>query len=165
MTELAWYRDGHARALILFRYLPWLAALNLAWEAAHVRLYTIWTEAAPAYIAFSVLHCTLGDILIGGAALLLALVFGRERALARWHWPRIALLTVVFGASYTIFSEWMNITILRSWVYSDAMPTVALGSFRLGLTPLAQWLVVPTLALYLAQRTVGRRNRNEQAPA
>jgi hypothetical protein len=165
MTDLAWYRDRDARALILFGYLPWLAGLNLAWEAAHVRLYTIWTEAEPGYIAFSVVHCTLGDILIGGAALLLALILGREGALARWHWPRIALLTVVFGAGYTIFSEWMNITLLRSWIYADAMPTVAIGGFRLGLTPLAQWLVVPPLALYLAQRTVGIRNRNEQAPA
>ena len=165
MTEPIWYRDRNARVFILYGYLPWLAGLNLAWEAAHVRLYTIWTEAEPAYIAFSVLHCTLGDILIGGAALVLALILGRERALERWLWARIALLTVVFGAGYTIFSEWMNITLLRSWTYAEVMPTVEIGSFRLGLTPLAQWLVVPPLSLYLARRTVGKRSRNEQAPA
>jgi hypothetical protein len=139
MTALAWCLDRNARALILFGSVPWLAGLNLAWEAAHVRLYTIW--------------------------LLLALIAGREGALARWRWPRIGLLTVVFGVSYTVFSEWMNITLLRSWTYADAMPTVAIGGFELGVTPLAQWLVVPPLALYLARRTIRKRNRNEQAPA
>jgi hypothetical protein len=56
MSGLAWYRDRDARAVILFGYLPWLAGLNLAWEVAHVRLYTLWTEAEPSYIAFAVLH-------------------------------------------------------------------------------------------------------------
>lgn len=151
MKEAAWYRDRGARALILLRYLPWMAVLNLAWEAGQVPLYTLWTQAEPAYIAFSVGHCTLGDVLIGGAALLLALVLGQEGALARWHWPRITLLTVVFGAGYSVFSEWMNITLLRSWTYTESMPTIELGRFALGVTPLAQWLLVPPLALYLAR--------------
>jgi hypothetical protein len=33
------------------------------------------------------------------------------------------------------------------------MPTIELGRFELGVTPLAQWLLVPPLALYLARRT------------
>jgi hypothetical protein len=41
------------------------------------------------------------------------------------------LLTVVFGTGYTIFSEWMNITLLRSWIYADAMPTIAIGGSSL----------------------------------
>jgi len=125
--------------------------LNLAWEAAHVRLYTLWTEAEPAYIAFSVLHCAMGDVLIGGLALLLALIVGREGELPRWRWPRIALLAVIFGVGYAIFSEWMNITILRTWVYGEAMPRLNIGTFEIGLTPLAQWLVLPPLALHLAR--------------
>jgi hypothetical protein len=28
--------------MILRRYLPWLAGLNLAWEIAQLPLYTIW---------------------------------------------------------------------------------------------------------------------------
>ena len=147
-----WFQDRHAWRLILLGYVPWLAGLNLAWEAAHVRLYTLWYEAEPAYIAFSVLHCTLGDVLIGATALFTALIAARESSLARWHWCRIAVLTTLIGLAYTVFSEWMNITWLRSWTYADSMPKLELAGFELGLTPLAQWLVVPPAALYLAAR-------------
>lgn len=161
MNRPSWYRDRSAWKFILAAYLPWLAGLNFAWEVAHVRLYTLWTQAEPAYIAFSVLHCTLGDILIGGLALVLALVAGREGPLAGWRWRPIALLTVSFSAGYTVFSEWMNITLLRSWTYSDAMPTLDVAGFELGLTPLAQWLVLPPLALYLANVFASRPARRE----
>lgn len=146
-----WYRDGPALWMIGLGYLPWLAGLNLAWEAGHVRLYTLWTEAEPAYIAFSVVHCTLGDVLIGAIALLVALITGREGALARWRWQRIAVVTALAGVAYTVFSEWMNLTLLRSWTYAESMPTLDLAGFDLGLSPLAQWLVVPPLSLYLAR--------------
>jgi hypothetical protein len=156
VSRALWFRDRRAWRLIAWRYLPWLAVLNLAWEAGHVRLYTLWTDAEPAYIAFSVAHCTVGDVLIGGVALLLALILSREAALAEWRWLRIALLTLVFGVAYTIFSEWMNLTVLRSWTYADAMFRVRLGGLEIGLTPLLQWLVVPPVSLYLA-RAASRR--------
>lgn len=149
---MLWYRDPGARSFVLLRYVLWLGGVNLAWETAQLPLYTLWKEASPAYVAFSVVHCTLGDVLIGSAALVLALVFGRERALAHWHWTRIAALTVLIGAGYTVFSEWMNITVLRSWTYAESMPTLEAAGFELGLAPLLQWLVVPPLALYAARK-------------
>lgn len=149
----AWYRDRDARRFIVLRYLPWLAGLSLGWEVLHTPLYTIWAEATPGYLAFAILHCTAGDVLIGGAALVLALLLVRPAGLAKWPWRRIALLSVIFGASYTVYSEWVNITVLRSWGYAESMPTVRLGEFRLGVLPLAQWLLVPPLALYLALRS------------
>ncbi|HKB46619.1 MAG TPA: hypothetical protein VKC57_02915 [Ktedonobacterales bacterium] len=81
-----WYRDHAALSLIARRYLPWLAGLNLAWELAQLPLYTIWREANAGYIAFAVAHCTVGDILIGAAALALALIATRAGPLARWRW-------------------------------------------------------------------------------
>jgi hypothetical protein len=152
-----WHRDRDARSLIALRFLPWLAALSLAWEIGHAPLYTLWTEAAPGYIAIAVLHCTAGDVLIGTSALLLVLIVRREGPLARWSWTRIAALTAVFAAAYTVFSEWMNVEVLRSWTYADSMPRIFLGQFELGLTPLAQWLVLPPLALYFARKTYAVR--------
>lgn len=148
-----WYRDPSSRHLIFVGYLPWLAGLNLLWEIGHISLYTLWNEAEPAYIASAVVHCTLGDIMIGSMALLLALILTRARASTHWRWRTIAAITALLGAGYTIFSEWMNISVLRSWNYSDSMPTLSLGAFELGLTPLAQWLILPPLALALAKRT------------
>ncbi len=159
MSAALWYRDRAAWRLIGRAYLPWFAALNLAWEAAHVRLYALWQEAELAYIAFSVMHCALGDVLIGSIALLLALIAGREGPLARWRWRRTGLLTLVFGVGYTVFSEWMNITILRSWTYGESMPRLQLGSLEIGVSPLLQWLVVPPAALWLARYAVGGQPR------
>ena len=148
---MSWYRDRATLRWIAARYLPWMLALNLAWEAAHVRLYTLWQEAEAAYIAFSVVHCALGDVLIGIAALVVALVLARAPSVAHWRWARVAAMTSLAGVAYAIFSEWMNITLLRSWAYTKSMPTLEIGGFEIGLTPLAQWLLLPPLALLLAR--------------
>jgi hypothetical protein len=101
--------------------------------------------------AFSVAHCTLGDMLIGVFTLGLALLLGRERSPEEWRWRRVALVSALLGAGYTVFSEWLNVAVLRSWVYAEAMPTLRVGIVELGITPLAQWLVIPPSALYSAR--------------
>ena len=153
MSAAAWYPDRDARSLIVFAYLPWLGALNLAWETAQLPLYTLWSEASAVAIAFSVVHCTAGDIAIGAAALIMVLVAGRERALSRWRWRRIAVWTALAGAAYTVFSEWNNTAILGSWAYSELMPELKVAGINIGLSPLLQWLVLPPLALYLAAKS------------
>jgi hypothetical protein len=145
-----WYRDAAARTLVLRRYLPWLVGFSLAWEIAQLPLYTLWKQATPAYVAFAVAHCMIGDVLIGSASLAAALVVTRAPALAGWQWRRIALITAIVATSYTAFSEWMNTLVLRSWAYSELMPRVSLGDIELGVSPLAQWLVIPPLTLWLA---------------
>ena len=131
-------------------YLLVIAGGNLAWEAAHLPLYTIWWTGTASENAFAVFHCTGGDILIALAALSLALFLAGDR-----HWPshnyhQVALLTVGFGVAYTIFSEWLNIVIRAAWAYSELMPVVPV--IDTGLSPLLQWIVVPLIALYLARR-------------
>jgi len=83
-----------------------------------------------------------------------ALILGRERAVTQWHWRRIAVWTALAGVAYTVFSEWTNTAILGSWAYSELMPTLKVGGIELGASPLAQWLLLPPLALYLARRAV-----------
>jgi hypothetical protein len=145
-----WYRDPAARSLILRRYLPWLAGLSLAWEIAQLPFYTLWTQATPAYMAFAVAHCTIGDMLIGALALVLSLILTSAGSPAQWPRRRIISVTVITALSYTSLSEWMNTVALRSWEYSELMPRVSLGDIELGASPLAQWLVIPPLALWLA---------------
>jgi len=150
VSAAAWYRDRDARSLIAFGYLPWLGGLNLAWETAQLPLYTLWREASSGTIAFSVVHCTAGDIAIGAVALVMILILGREGALAQWRWRRIAVGTALAGVVYTVFSEWSNTAILGSWAYSELMPVLTVAGVDIGLAPLIQWLVLPPLALYLA---------------
>lgn len=149
-----WYRDAATRTFIARRYLPWLFALNLTWEVAQLPLYTIWREASAGYIAFAVAHCTIGDLLIGATALALALTALRAGPVARWAWTEIGLWATTIAATYTVFSEWANTSLRQNWQYSSLMPTFEVGSLAIGLSPLAQWVVLLPLALYLARRSV-----------
>ena len=45
-------------------YLLATAFLDLLWEAAHLPLYTIWTDGTIRDNAVAVLNCTMGDLLI-----------------------------------------------------------------------------------------------------
>ncbi len=147
----AWYGDPDALRFIGRRYLPALVALSLTWEVAQLPLYALWRDGTPSEIAFAVLHCTAGDLLIGTAALVLVLSLARAESSVRWRWPRVALATALVAAVYTAVSESVN-TALGRWTYSEWMPVLRLGSLQIGLSPLLQWLVVPPLALYLGRR-------------
>ena len=132
----------------LRRYLGVSIVAHLIWEAVQLPLYTVWATGTLRQQAFSVLHCTLGDAMIAGLSLLVALAL-----FARASWPstgvvRVFAASLVIGVAYTFYSEWLNVGVRRSWAYSDLMPVVpVLGT---GLAPLLQWLVVPTLAQWAA---------------
>ena len=134
------------------RYLLFIAGANLVWEVAQLPFYTIWREGTPSEIAFAVVHCTGGDILIASSALVASLVLVGGRAWPSEGFWRVGALTVALGLSYTIFSEWLNIEIRGSWAYSDLMPLLPL--IDAGLAPFSQWIVIPFAALYWAQRPV-----------
>lgn len=133
----------------LRRYIAFIAVANLLWEVAQLPLYTVWQKGSAREIAFAVVHCTGGDVLIASATLLSGLLL-----LGNSRWPEeryvaVAAFTIVAGLGYTAFSEWLNTSIRTSWTYTDLMPTLpALG---IGLSPLAQWIVVPVAAFWLAR--------------
>ena len=113
--------------------------LNLTWEFAHVRLYTIWNEADRMAIMRSVVHCSLGDVVI---SLSLFTIVGL--ILRQLHWPLIyprlgGSLFVTGGLAFTVWSELFNVYRISNWNYTASMPTI-LG---VGLTPLLQWGVLP----------------------
>lgn len=68
------------------------------------------------------------------------------------------LSTVVIGTTgYTIYSEYVNTIVRRSWVYTEWMPMLPrLGA---GLSPLAQWSIVPAVALVWAGRALPLRKQ------
>lgn len=136
----------------LRRYLLVTAIANLFWETAHLPLYTIWTDGSPRENVIAVLHCTAGDVLIALSAWAFAVLLA-----GRPGWPieaawRVAVLTVVIGFAYTVFSEWLNTAVRQSWTYSQWMPV--LPGLGMGLSPALQWLVIPSLALWAARRVI-----------
>jgi hypothetical protein len=127
-------------------------ALSLAWEIAQLPLYTIWTTESATSIAYAVAHCTAGDVLIACGGFILAAFF-----LGDAEWPvsrprRGATVAILYGLTYSIYSEWHNVYVLRSWSYASNMPAI----FGIGVSPLLQWVVVP-LATVLIVRAWSRR--------
>lgn len=57
----------------LRRYLGVSIVAHLIWEVLQLPLYTVWTTGTLTQQAFAVLHCTLGDAMIAGLSLLVAL--------------------------------------------------------------------------------------------
>lgn len=133
-------------------YLLIVVAANLLWETAHLPLYTLWRTGSPGEKLFAVLHCAAGDLLIGLSALIFALTLAGHRDWPVRRFATVAGLTFAFGFGYTVFSEWLNVVVRQSWTYSDLMPTVSIFGLNLGASPLLQWMVVPTLALYASGR-------------
>jgi hypothetical protein len=143
----------------LARYVAASAALHLIWEIAQLPLYTLWVTDTAQRLAFAVLHCTTGDVVIASLTLLAAWII-----LGRPHWPSagtraVWLVTMLLGVGYTVYSEWMNVSVRASWAYSELMPIVPITGT--GLAPLLQWFVVPTLVLWLA---VGRAPWTDAKP-
>ena len=133
---------------VLRRYLLAMAVGNLFWEFAHMPLYALWETGSRGEIAFAALHCTGGDILIAASALVATLFL-----LGSNQWPdavyrRVAFATILIGLGYTIFSEWLNISVRDSWAYRDLMPVIPV--INAGLSPIAQWIVLPIMAFWWA---------------
>lgn len=144
-----WYAYPESWSFILRRFLPRLALCSLAWEVVQLPLYTLWAVPRWEAIAFAVAHCTVGDAMIGMAALILALALSRARHPGNWPRAKVCVLVVVLALAYTVFSERVNLA-RGNWSYSAWMPV--LPWFEVGLSPVLQWIVVPCLAWWWAHR-------------
>lgn len=127
---------------------------NVIWETLHLPLYTLWSTGTPKYLAFVVVHCSVGDLMIATSTLLAAIV------LAGRGWPsasygRVAVLAIIFGLGYTIFSEWLNVSVRGSWAYAASMPVVPL--LGTGVSPLLQWMLIPAVAFTWARTSLRHR--------
>lgn len=120
----------------------WLAlafALNLLWEAAHVRLYTIWISADSMTVARAVFHCTLGDVVIALATFALAGIAFRSADWPASHPWTGSTLVVIAAVAFAVWSEWYNVYRSNKWGYTSNMPMI----FGIGLSPLLQWVMLP----------------------
>ena len=135
-------------------YLSVMAIAHLLWETFQLPLYTIWLNGRQQDIAFAVVHCTVGDIVIAGLSLVAALVVFGARTWPADRFVPVVALTLLIGIAYTIFSEWLNTSVRKSWTYSELMPIVPW--IRTGLSPFLQWLIVPALGFAAVTRKRGR---------
>ena len=137
-----------SRRTAISRYLLVILFGNLVWETLQMPLYTLWVDGTWGQISYGLVHCTLGDVLIGAATLMSALLL-----LGAGGWPdtgrvKVMVVTVTLALAYTVFSEWLYVEVRQAWAYRDIMPRLPwLGT---GLSPLLQWIAVPLLAFRLS---------------
>jgi len=136
----------HSWLTALKRYFCVLLVGNLVWEFVRLHLYTLWDEGPWKRVVFAAVHCTGGDLLIGGSALMIALLFVGDGRWPHASFGRVAVVAGVGGLAYTVFSEWLNTEIRGSWAYSTWMPVLpVIGT---GLAPFLQWIIVPWVAFW-----------------
>lgn len=131
-------------------YLTIAAIGNLLWEVLQQPFYTLWRIASPAYVAFAIIHCWIGDLMIASFSLALGIIASRSLGSKRFF-PAGVIVSVLAGVSYTIFSEWQNMSVHHFWTYSAYMPRLPIVGT--GLLPILQWILVPAIALYCARKS------------
>lgn len=136
--------SAHSERAIFARWLIWMLVLNLLWEVLQLPLYAVPPSPIPFYKAYALVHCTVGDGLIAAG------IYVGAALVAGWRWPldapgRGLAVLLPLGIAYTAYSEWRNVYVTASWAYDRLMPTLA----GIGTAPLAQWLVLPPVAIWL----------------
>ena len=104
------------------------------------------------YIVWYRFHCTIGDIMILGASMV---IWSFLRKNNEWFFDpkkRDYLVVTAIGASYTAYSEILNVVVRKSWAYSELMPMIP--GTHIGLVPIIQWLTLPSLILYVCARFI-----------
>ncbi len=106
--------SGRGRVVAL-RYLAVATIANLGWEVLQLPLYTMWWTGTPGEIAYAIIHCTAGDIVLVGATLFVALLLAGDDGRPWGDYVRVAVIDTALGIACTVFSEGLNVEVRRSW--------------------------------------------------
>lgn len=131
--------------LTLFSFL-----LHFVWEFLQAPLYANMHDVGHIEGVAICLRATLGDVVIALAAFwcTAALTTGR-------HWgdtagARSVAIFLAVGILATVVLEHLFTEITNRWSYGEAM--IRLPFIGTGLSPIAQWVVVPLIVLWLMRR-------------
>lgn len=122
--------------------------LNFFWEVVQTYFYTL-KDSPFREMLYGWLHCTLGDVMLTLGSFWLVSAASRDR---KWFLKLNRLTFIGFimvGVVYTVFSEWANVHVLKSWGYNQSMPIIP--SVKIGLTPFLQWIVIPPIVILLVR--------------
>jgi hypothetical protein len=123
--------------------------LNFVWEVLQTPFFIDLSSDINTIVWFR-LHCTFGDVIIAlGSFWLVSLIFKNRLWILQPSRANIFLF-ILFGVSYTIFSEIKNVSIKDLWGYSDLMPVIPY--IGVGIVPLVQWIVIPPFVIFLVKR-------------
>jgi hypothetical protein len=135
-------------------YQPWLAMagfaflLNFVWEMLQAPFYTGVPDAMHWSETVRCARATVGDVGIALAGYAAGALAARNRVWIGQPSPRARAAYLATGLALTSLFEVYSVRVAARWAYSPSMPTV-LG---IGLLPMAQWVVLPFLVVWLTRR-------------
>ena len=123
------------------------ALLNYLWELAQASLYVGMKD----YNAGLLWHCFVASL--GDGIMVLLIVSAGWIVLRQPDWflrpgLRGYLVTLTAGFVVAVLVEWVAVHILNRWEYTKNMPK--LPGLDIGLVPIAQMLILPTLIFRIA---------------
>ena len=126
-------------------------AFHTTWEFLQDPLYAGLAARPHADVRIACLQAAAGDVVMTLASFYVAATTSRSRF---WfiHPTNVAVAAwFLTGLLLTVSLEWRAAG-NGEWMYAPSMPIVPI--LRVGLAPLAQWIVIPALLLFLIQRHV-----------
>jgi hypothetical protein len=146
-------KPSPARSSFLCRFFGYSFLLHLAWENAQAPLYEGFTENLPQHLWACLYATATGDmaftlILYGVLALVHQDVWWAANR-SNYRHPATWTLPPLIGVLLVVAFELWAIYVVHRWVYG-LMPIVPI--VRVGVTPVLQMLVVPTVTLLLCMR-------------
>ena len=127
-------------------------SLNFVWEMLQAPLFEDMLTMPRWTAARVCAQASVGDAVITLVAYgSVALVAGSRIWIVN---PRLWQVAgyLVIGLATTVALEFLNVYVLGRWSYAPQMPLV----WGIGLAPIAQWLIVPLLTLWVARRHLRR---------
>ena len=122
--------------------------LNFFWEVVQTYFYTL-KDSHFSKMLYGWFHCTFGDVILTIGSFWLVSAVSRNR---KWLLKLNRLNFIGFimvGVVYTVFSEWANVHVFKSWGYNQSLPIIPW--VKMGLTPFLQWIVIPPIVILLVR--------------
>lgn len=134
---------------------------HFAWELMQAPLYSSFDDTSHVAGILMCLRATLGDLAIAFGAFWAATLAGGSRRWVDRPSGRTMAVFIAFGLLATVGLEHLNTEVLDRWSYGPDMPRLPmLGT---GLSPLLQWIVVPSLVLWYLGRLSRKTGRTSSA--
>lgn len=121
-------------------------AFHTTWELLQDPLYAGLATRAHADVRSACLKAAAGDVGITFIAFYAASLTARSRLWVLRENSAATIVWFLIGLAITVVLEWKAVAD-GAWLYTPSMPVVPV--LRVGLAPLAQWIVIPAILLVL----------------
>lgn len=136
--------------LLLFGFV-----INFVWEMLQMPLFEFPAQSSLAQMNLVCVQASAGDALMVVVAYWIVAAAQRDKNWIFHSSVRSLGLFLIPGIVMTIAFEAMATGPLHRWAYAEAMPTIpGLGT---GVAPLAQWLILPLIIVYVVNRQLHQR--------